>query len=422
MELLEQPQVRSLLEEGARTGRVSIERINALLGDLDIDALDAEDLFVALEDRAIRVEQGKIAPTTATGAAAAAGTIRQPKKPKRRKGSAHGDLDEVLDSLEDLMNSPLGEMLAQDEAVTEAADSETEIEFGATVEDSYTQYLHRMAATPLLDPLVEIDLGTRARLASARGDELEARELRARLVEANWRLVVSLARKYQGRASLPLLDIVQEGNLGLIRAADKWNPARKAKFGSYATWYIREAINRAIAAQARSIRLPGNLAAAIQKLHRTIRELGQDLGRDPTHEELAKATGMTVTQVGEALRTYAEPVSFETPLGDDENSTLGEVIAGHESPLEDVSRNEVHLAIAKSLDELSQRERAVIEQRYALGAYAGGTGRTLDVVAQTMGVSRDRVRELEIRALRKMRARTKGTVLEGIFETEDDLD
>lgn len=422
MELLEQPQVRKLLEEGARDGRVSIERVNALLGDLDIDALDAEDLYNALEDRAIVVEQGKIAPKTAAGAPAPAGAGK-PAKPRRRKNSAHGDLDDVLDSLEDLMNSPLGAMLAQDEAVTEAAESETgEVEFGATVEDSFTQYLHRMAPTPLLDSEVERDIATRARLAAARGDNAEAAQLRARLVEANWRLVVSLARKYQGRASLPLLDIVQEGNLGLMRAAEKWNPARKDKFGSYATWYIREAINRAIAAQARSIRLPGNLAAAIQKLHRTIRELGQDLGRDPTIEELAKATGMTVTQVGEALRVYAEPVSFETPLGDDENSTLGEVIAGHESPLEDVSRREVHLAIAKSLEGLSERERAVIEQRFALGAYAGGTGRSLDVVAETMGLSRDRVRDLEVRALRKMRARTKGTVLEGLFENEDELD
>lgn len=415
MELLQQPQVRSLLEEGAREGRVSIERINTVLGDLDIDALDAEELFIALEDRAIAVDQSKIAPPQKSSAPSKAA-----KAPRKRKPSAHGDLDEVLESLEELMNSPLGEMLAQDEAVTDTADAESgEVEFGATVEDSFTQYLHRMAATPLLETEVERDIAARAREAAARGNLDEAARLRARLVEANWRLVVSLARKYQGRASLPLLDIVQEGNVGLLRAAEKWNPARKDKFGSYATWYVREAINRAIAAQARSIRLPGHLAAAIQKLHRTMRELGQEMGREPTIEELATATGMTVTQVGEALRTFAEPVSFETPLGDDENSTLGDVIAGAESPLEDVSRSEVHAAIAKSLEALSERERAVIEQRYALGAYAGGTGRSLDVVAETMKLSRDRVRDLEVRALRKMRGRTKGTVLEGIFENDD---
>lgn len=416
MDLLQQPQVQTLLQEGARDGHVSIERINALLGDLDINALDAEDLFSALEDRAINIDQTKIAPQRKDGAAATPAA----KAPRRRKPTAHGDLDEVLESLEDLMNSPLGEMLAQDEAVANEADAETgEIEFGATVEDSFTQYLHRMSATPLMDTETERDIARRARATAARGDLDEAASLRAQLVEANWRLVVFVGRKYQGRASLPLIDIIQEGNLGLLRAADKWNPERKDKFGSYATWYVRESINRAIAAQARSIRLPGNLAAAIQKLHRTIRELGQELNREPTHEELAHATGMTVTQVGEALRTYAEPVSFETPLGDDDHSTLGEIIAGTESPLEDVSRNEVHLAIAKSLEELSERERAVIEQRFALGAYAGGTGRSLDVVAETMGLSRDRVRDLEVRALRKMRGRTKGTVLEGIFENDE---
>jgi RNA polymerase primary sigma factor len=414
MELLQQPPVRALLEEGARDGHVSIERINALLGDLDIDALDAEELFIALEDRAIAIDQTKIAPQKG------AMLPKTAKPPRKRKPTAHGDLDEVLESLEDLMNSPLGEMLAQDEAVTSEVDVETgEVEFGATVEDSFSQYLHRMSAIPLLDTETERDIARRARDAAARGELDEAARLRSRLVEANWRLVVFVGRKYQGRASLPLIDIIQEGNLGLLRAAEKWNPARKDKFGSYATWYVREAINRAIAAQARSIRLPGHLAAAIQKLHRTSRELGQELGREPTTEELAKASGMTVTQVGEALRTYAEPVSFETPLGDDENSTLGEVIAGTESPLEDVSRNEVHAAIAKSLEALSARERAVIEQRYALGEYAGGTGRSLDVVAETMGLSRDRVRDLEVRALRKMRGRTKGTVLEGIFEKEE---
>jgi RNA polymerase primary sigma factor len=419
--------VRTLLSEGARDGHVSIQRINELLGDLEIDAIDAEELFEALEDRAIAIDESKIAPPVSSLKQSPAATQRPQtppqNTPKKAKPSAHGDLDDVLASLEELMSSPLGEMLARDEAkadpeaVVETGDAE---QFGAEVEDSFQQYLNRMGATPLMEADAERDLAQRAREAASLGDAEGAARLRSRLVEANWRLVVSLARKYQGRASLPLLDIVQEGNIGLMRAAEKWNPARKDRFGSYATWYVREAINRAIAAQARSIRLPGHLAAAIQKLHRTSRELSQELGREPTTAELAKASGMSQTQVGEALRTYAEPVSFETPLGDDDNMTLGDVIASTESPFEDVSRSEVHTAINDALEGLSPRERTLIEQRFALGAYQGGVGRTLESIATEMNISRDRVRDLEVRALRKLRAKTKGTVLDNLFAGEEE--
>ena len=428
--LLDHPGVVKLLGEGARDGRVSVLRINELLGDLQIDVLDAEELFEALEDRAIAVDETKIAdarpPKTKSNVQAEneqaqneqAQTEKKPT-PRKKKASAHGDLDEVLESLEELMNSPLGAMMAQDEA--EVSDDLAEVDsIGADIEDSFQQYLGRMGATPLMEPEAERELAKQARRAAAIGDEAEAARLRAQLVEANWRMVVSLARKYQGRASLPLLDIVQEGNMGLLRAAAKWNPARKDRFGSYATWYVREAINRAIAAQARSIRLPGHLAAAIQKLHRTSRELAQELGREPNTNELAKASGMSTTQVGEALRTYAEPISFDSPVGDDENSSIGDIVAGQDSPFEDVSRSEVHTAIAQSLEELSPREKTLIEQRFGLGEYAGSAGRTLESIAIEMNLSRDRVRDLEIRALRKMRAKTKGTVLDSLFAGEEE--
>jgi RNA polymerase primary sigma factor len=465
MELLEEPKVKQLLAEGARDGHVAIDRINDLLGDLDIDEFDAESLFEALENRAIEivddaearkaearenaVRNGDLssliaAPSQERAGDQASGTPNQgnvaqgiptkgipkpvtppqaAKSAKSKKAGEHSDLDEVLSSLDDLLNSPLGELMARDDARTEGTqveEEETGTDLGAPVEDSYAQYLHRMSAVPLLDEDEERRL---ARIGRD-GDGYSATEARQKLMEANWRLVVSLSRHYQGRASLPLLDIVQEGNIGLMRAIERWNPDRKERLASYASWYIRQSINRAIQAQVRSIRLPGHLAAAIQKLQRLQRELAQELKREPSVDELAQAAEMTPSQVGEALRTFAEPISLETPLGDDDTSRLGDFIADTESdsPLRDITRDDVRTSLIKILSVLSDKERAVIEQRFALGDYETTGVATLDDVARRMNLSRDRVRDLETRALRKMRSQTRGTALDGLFDTDFDLD
>ncbi|HEX8834043.1 MAG TPA: sigma-70 family RNA polymerase sigma factor [Abditibacteriaceae bacterium] len=439
--LLREPRVQQLLKEGAHRGEVSYHQINELLGDLQIDELAAEELFEALEHRAINVVEElapedadgivmpkakptpkpKIAPSRPTSNSVSPGAAASAPK-KKSDDDELGDLDEVLASLEEFMNSPLGELLARDDAhaegVRESEKGGEEAPVGAEIEDSYSQYLHRMAAIPLMEAEEELRWAKLAREGSER-EQLEAKQ---KLVEANWRLVVSLARKYQGRASLPLLDIVQEGNIGLVRAVERYNPERGQRLASYASWYIRDSINHAIAAQARSIRLPGHLSAAMQKLQRVQREQVQVLGRDPHPDELAAAASMTPEQVYEILRLVAEPISFETPLGSDESSRLGEHLADEEQPglLQDISKETMREALEVSLELLAPRERAVIEQRFALGDYESGGTRTVDQISATMHLSRDRVRELEIRALRKMRRRTRGTVLEGIFEYGDE--
>jgi len=407
-ELASHPGLRLLLETGAREGRVSYQFLNQTLGDLSLDDESAEDLLEVLENRGIQIVDE--APLASQVAPAKTPKIAKIAKPK--KAGPNSDLDDVLASLEELMNSPLGELLARDEA----AESEDPEEESSALEDSFTQYMNRMGHVPLL----EIDDEKRLANLARSGTENEKTEAKQKLVEANLRLVVSIAKRYDKRASMPLIDLVQEGNIGLMRAVDKWNPSRGDRLASYATWYIRESINRAIAAQARAIRLPGHLGAAVQKLQRLQRELSQQLGRAPSIDDLATAAGMTHAQVQEALRTAAEPLSLESPVGDDENSSLGDILAATEdSPLEEISRGELHEAIEFALENLSAHERNVVQQRFGLGDFAGVGARSEEDVARSMNLSRERVHELEIRALRKMRRRTRGTALEGLFDGDN---
>lgn len=441
------PQLRAILDRGAREGRVTYQFINETLGDLPVDDEATETLYEVLEKRSIQIvdeselggapgqpksaktarprpgktskDAGSTSGTIAGTAESSAGSGSEPKAApaprKARKDSEFGDLDDVLASLEELMNSPLGELLARDDAATEGGVDEEGESLGAPVEDSFTQYMNRMGRVPRLSEEEEARLGKLART----GSELEREDAKAKLVEANLRLVVSIAKRYVDHAALPLIDLVQEGNVGLMRAVDKWDPERGRTLGSYATWYIRESINQSIANQARAIRLPGHVGAAVQKLQRLQRELAQQLGRPPVLDEVALAAGMTPDQASEILRLIAEPISFEAPMGEDENSTLGDVLAGvdDEFSMTELSKKDLNAAVDFALENLTERERAVIEQRFGLGDYSGVGARTVDDVALNMRVSRERVRELEIRALRKMRRRTRGTVLEGLFDT-----
>jgi RNA polymerase primary sigma factor len=259
--------------------------------------------------------------------------------------------------------------------------------------DPVRMYLKEIGRVPLLTARDEVDLARRVR-----AKDLEAKR---ELTEANLRLVVSIAKRYVGRGLL-FLDLIQEGNLGLIRAVEKFDPERGFKFSTYATWWIRQAITRAIADQARTIRVPVHMVETINRLKGTQRALLQRGGREPTVEELAREMGVTPGKVREIMRAAQEPVSLETPLGEEEDSELGDFIEAAESeqPLEVVARKMRHEELVRVLSELPERDRRVLELRFGLG---GEQPRTLEEVGARFGVTRERIRQLESKTLARLK-------------------
>ena len=267
------------------------------------------------------------------------------------------------------------------------------VEGSINIDDHVRMYLKEIGKVPLLSADEEIELAKRME----RGSE----EAKRRLAEANLRLVVSIAKRYVGRGML-FLDLIQEGNLGLIKAVEKFDYRKGYKFSTYATWWIRKAITRAIADQARTIRIPVNMVETINKLIRVSRQLLQELGRDPSPDELAKEMQMPVEKVREILKIAQEPVSLETPIGEEEDSHLGDFIPDDDiqAPAEAAAFTLLKEQLIDVLDTLTEREEKVLRLRFGLD---DGRARTLEEVGKEFNVTRERIRQIEAKALRKLR-------------------
>lgn len=278
---------------------------------------------------------------------------------------------------------------------------------GVSIEDPVRMYLKEIGKVPLLSAEEEISLAQRME----EGDE----EAKKRLAEANLRLVVSIAKRYVGRGML-FLDLIQEGNLGLIRAVEKFDYQKGFKFSTYATWWIRQAITRAIADQARTIRIPVHMVETINKLVRVQRQLLQDLGRDPTPEEIGAEMDMSADRVREIQKISQEPVSLETPIGEEEDSQLGDFIEDSQAivPPDAASFSMLQEQLTQVLDSLADRERKVIELRFGL---VDGHPRTLEEVGREFGVTRERIRQIESKTLAKLRHPSRSSKLKDYIES-----
>jgi RNA polymerase primary sigma factor len=311
---------------------------------------------------------------------------------------------------------------AEDEAEAEAAEA---VAAGLALDDPVRMYLKEIGRVPLLSMQDEKDLAMKIEAGEReleRNGSVDSRivtigeEAKRQLTEANLRLVVSIAKKYVGRGML-FLDLIQEGNLGLIRAVEKFDYRKGYKFSTYATWWIRQAITRALADQARTIRIPVHMVETINRLIKISRQLLQELGRDPSVEEIATEMGLTPEKVREVIKISQEPISLETPIGEEEDSHLGDFIEDQEAvaPAEAASVMLLKEKMQDVLQNLTDRERKVLVLRFGL---EDGHQRTLEEVGQEFGVTRERIRQIEAKALRKLRHPSRGKALKDYWSNE----
>lgn len=288
----------------------------------------------------------------------------------------------------------------------EEVDLDTTVPKGISVDDPVRMYLKEIGKVPLLSGAEEIDLAKRME----QGDD----EAKKKLCEANLRLVVSIAKRYVGRGML-FLDLIQEGNLGLIKAVDKFDWRKGYKFSTYATWWIRQAITRSIADQARTIRIPVHMVETINKLIRISRQLLQELGREATPEEIALEMDITEEKVREILKIAQEPVSLETPIGEEEDSHLGDFIPDEDvpAPADAAAFSMLKEQLVEVLDTLTDREQKVLKLRFGL---EDGRARTLEEVGRRFDVTRERIRQIEAKALRKLRHPSRSKKLKDYLE------
>ena len=317
-------------------------------------------------------------------------------------------MDLVLEYLEkqkiDIVNAEVGVDNAEDLILDNddiILDDEDEVEIiddvdvleGVSTEDPVRMYLKEIGNVPLLTTEQEVELAKRVEA----GDE----EAKKQLTEANLRLVVSIAKKYVGRG-MPFLDLIQEGNMGLMKAVDKFDYSKGYKFSTYATWWIRQAITRGIADTGRTIRVPVHMVETINKTLRMTRTLLQELGREPTPEEVAERLNVSVSRVREVLKISRDPVSLDTPIGEEDDSHLGDFIEDDSalSPADSAAFSMLRAELATALESLTDRERQVVKLRFGL---EDGRARTLEEVGKEFNVTRERIRQIEAKALRKLR-------------------
>lgn len=323
--------------------------------------------------------------------------------------------EEVDDSFDFMDEEESAELVKEAEEAEEEAEEDTpvpDLDNTISIDDPVKMYLKEIGALPLLTSEEEIILAKRVEAgmrADAAPEEKEAaRDAKKELADRNLRLVVSIAKKYLGRG-LQFLDLIQEGNLGLLKAVDKFDYTKGYKFSTYATWWIRQAITRAIADQARTIRVPVHMVETINKLNRISRQLLQENGREATNEELAKAMGVSLAKVREVKKIAQDPISLETPIGEKEDSHLGDFIPDNDATAPDDAAGSILLReqIEELLTGLTERERQVLELRFGL---KDGKTRTLEEVGKYFDVTRERIRQIEGKALSKLKKTARNLI------------
>ena len=353
-----------LVELGKKRGVLTYKEITEKLSGFDQDSDQIDEFFEFLGDQGVEV--------------------------------TNDDSDEDVDEM----------LLKDDDDVEEYDFDDLSIPPGIKINDPVRMYLKEIGRVPLLSAEEEIKLAHRIE----QGDE----EAKRRLAEANLRLVVSIAKRYVGRGML-FLDLIQEGNMGLIKAVEKFDYRKGFKFSTYATWWIRQAITRAIADQARTIRIPVHMVETINKLIRVSRQLLQELGREPTPEEIAKEMNLSPEKVREIMKIAQEPVSLETPIGEEDDSHLGDFIPDDDiqAPADAAAYELLKEQLKEVLDTLSDREENVLRLRFGLD---DGRTRTLEEVGKVFGVTRERIRQIEAKALRKLRHPSRSKRLKDFLE------
>ena len=354
--------LQKMIAQARKDGMIRVSELNAHLEELDLSPEKIEDIYDQLEAMNIQIVSADL----------------------------DLDLDDDLDlSINDDLAADIDLADVEDEELIDPVDLAAEY----NLDDPVRMYLKEIGQIRLLSAEEEVDLAKRI----SEGDQ----EAKNKLTEANLRLVVSIAKKYSGRG-LHILDLIQEGNTGLIRAVDKFDWTKGNKFSTYATWWIRQAITRAIADQARTIRVPVHMVEVINKATRCNRKLVQELGREPTVEEIAAELGLPVEKIIEANRTAADTLSLDTPVGDEEDTSIGSFVEDERTPgpADATSNALLAEALKEILDTLTEREADVLRMRF--GMYDGRT-HTLEEVGQIFGVTRERIRQIENKAIRKLR-------------------
>ncbi|MDD7771145.1 MAG: RNA polymerase sigma factor RpoD [Firmicutes bacterium] len=361
--------LKELMELGKKNGKVTSRQLLETLDAIDASEEQTDKIYEMLSNAGIEIDVSDVA--------------------------------QIVDEAEELMPTDEDILGVEEEEQVEDLNPADLVDENVSTSDPVRMYLKEIGKIPLLTPEEEQEIAKRM----AQGDE----ESKKRMIEANLRLVVSIAKRYVGRG-MQFLDLIQEGNLGLLKAVEKFDYTKGYKFSTYATWWIRQATTRAVADQARTIRIPVHMVETINKVSRTSRSLVQELGRDPTSGEISKRLGIPEDKVAEVMKIAQEPVSLETPVGEEDDSHLGDFIQDNEAkePAESASYNMLREQLNQVMQTLTPREAKVLRLRFGM---EDGRAHTLEEVGNEFHVTRERVRQIEAKALRKLRHPSRSKIL-----------